>query len=396
MAENTNDTKQTLTGLARRLGQLPGDKKRAALEMSAALAGVSLRVSREFVEAVPKAAKILSADDLRHWGELGRRLAMGNADTGATFFADGVSGLKLVPDYARHLIFQICTRQLVLSSSISLATFKLIPQIAKEIGDEKLLTAVLTLASEIAQRSAKHSSEFLESTPGVARALGRFGEKKGEVAAAVLELASQFANRTGGMTADLWAGLPSSLDKLTSENAILLIRSAGEFLEFGGSVTLHFVSSGSDVLLATGPAFDEWCRLARLIARQGNAVLISFLRATPKFFGAFRKNSRGSTFDDLTSVLRLTAKIAETDAESALAAFKSSPGVLNRVTIDQFEQWVETGLSELETHSSKARRSYFALETRASNERLHKTRLGLPLEKIQTILRMYVEALTGK
>jgi hypothetical protein len=54
--------------------------------MSATLAGVSLRVSREFVEAVPKAAKILSADDIRNWAEMGRRLAMANADLGAQFF----------------------------------------------------------------------------------------------------------------------------------------------------------------------------------------------------------------------------------------------------------------------------------------------------------------------
>src|SRR5258708_37804347 len=154
MAENTDDSKPTLTGLARRLGQLPSDQRRAALEISAALAGVSLRVSREFVEAVPKAAKILSADDLRHWGELGRRLAMGNADTGTTFFADGVASLKQVPEVARAAVFQICTRQLVLSSSISLETFKLVPKIASDIDDEKLLTDVLNLAVEIAQRSA--------------------------------------------------------------------------------------------------------------------------------------------------------------------------------------------------------------------------------------------------
>ncbi len=82
MAENDlqNSKKQTLTGLARRLGKLPNDKKIVALETSANLAGVSLKVSREFVEAVPKASKILSAEDLRSWGEMGRRIAMGNAD----------------------------------------------------------------------------------------------------------------------------------------------------------------------------------------------------------------------------------------------------------------------------------------------------------------------------
>ena len=396
MAEKKDDGRATFADLARRLGRLPSDEKRAALEISAALAGVSLRVSREFVEAVPKAAKILSPGDLRLWGELGRRLAMGNADTGARFFAEGVAGLKKVTPAARSDVFQICTRQLVLSSSIALETFHLIPQIAVEIGDEKLLADVLDLAANIARRSAKHSAEFLEHTPGVAKALARFGDDRGAVAAAILDLAAQFASRTGGMTADLWANLPASLEKLKARDAVRLTLRAGEFLEFGGSVTLHFVSSGGDVLAAAESAFEDWCTLARSIARHGNAVLISFLRATPKFFAAFKHGKRNAASQDIRCVLQLTARIAATDAESALAAFKSSGGALRKVSIEQFERWVENGLRDGQGDSSKARRSYFALETRASNERLQETRLGLPLEKIQTILRLYVEALTGK
>ncbi|MEO6656161.1 MAG: VWA domain-containing protein [Pyrinomonadaceae bacterium] len=395
MAENKNDSKPTLTGLARRLGKLSAEKKRAALEISAALAGVSLRVSREFVEAVPKASKILSASDLRHWGELGRRLAMGNADTGSTFFADGVAGLKYVPEPARHAVFQICTRQLVLSSSIALDSFRLIPVIADGMADKKLLADVLNLAAEIAQRSAKHSAEFLENTPAVTKMLGEFGDSSTAVADSVIALASQFANRTGGMTADLWSTLPASLEKLNAQNAVLLMRRAEEFLEFGGSVTLHFVSSGGDVLAKAGTAFEDWCTLARSMAKHGNAVLISFLRSTPKFFGSFNKKKKVAS-DDIRRVLQLTAKIAATDAESALAAFKSSAGSMRKVSIEQFEEWVEKGLIEGSDNSSKARRSYFALETRASNKRLQQTRIGLPLEKIQSVLRMYVEALTGK
>ncbi len=394
MAEEKKDDKPTFTDLARRLGQLPTDKKRAALEMSAALAGVSLRVSREFVEAVPKAAKILSAENVRDWGELGRRLAMGSAEAGVKFFAEGVGDLQRVPERARSAIFQVCMRQLTLSSSIALDTFHVIPMIAREINDEKLFGAVLDLAVDIAQRSAKHSAEFLEHTPAVAKVLDQFGDGKSVVAGSVLALASQFANRTGGMTADLWSNLPKSLDKLTAQNAVLLMQRAGEFLEFGGSVTLHFVTSGSQVLATDEVAFDDWCTLTRTIARHGNAVLISFLRSTPMFFKQIE--SRNSAIDDIRRVLQLTAKIAENDAESALAAYKSSPGALRKVSIEQFEEWVESGLAASESESAKASRSYFALETLASNERLQKARLGLPLDKVQSILRMYVEALTGK
>jgi hypothetical protein len=58
-----------------------------------------------------------------------------------------------------------------LSSSIALETFALIPALAKQIGDDELFTAILRLAAEIANRSAKHSADFLQKTPRVAETL---------------------------------------------------------------------------------------------------------------------------------------------------------------------------------------------------------------------------------
>ncbi len=402
-SDNIASKKQTFTGLAARLGRLPADKRRAALEISAALAAVSLRVSRAFVEAVPRAAKILSADDLRNWGEMGRRLAMGDAETGVRYFSRGVSGIGKIPKNARPDVFRISTRQLILSSSIALETFEYVPALADEINDDGLLTATLKLAAEIANRSAKHSAEFLQSTPPVAHVLDSFGDRKSEVAGAMFDLGSLFATRTGGMTADLWTGLPKALEGLSADNAILLTNRAAKVLEYGASVTLHFVSSGSDVLRRVDGAFDEWCSVLNKIGNQGNAVLIAFLRATPKFFGQILANStkHGSPLDAETlslikRVLILTGEIAESDAESGLAAFRSSTAALKKVSLDQFEEWIETGLREKYADSAKARRSYFALETRESNNFLHETRTGLPLDSIQGVLRIYVEGLTGK
>jgi nitric oxide reductase NorD protein len=394
--ETGNESKPTFTGLARSLGQLPADKKRVALEMSAALAGVSLKVSREFVEAVPEAANILSAEDLRHWSEFGRRLAMGNADIGVKFFASGVGPLEVVPEAARESVFEICTRQLVLSSSTAIATYKSVPKIARQVNDPELLTRVFAIAVLVAQRSARHSSELLDLTPQLAKALDKFGDGKGEVADRVFSLASHFANRTGGMTADLWVTLPPALDRLGGADAVQLMVAAESFLEFGGSVTLHYVSSGSEVLGPARKAFDDWNTLARSIAAHGNAVLISFLRATPKFMAAFGSTRGRISIAEIRRVLQVLSKIAEKDGESALAAFKSSPFALRKVSAEQFEEWVEQGLRQSEKGTAKARRSYFALETRGSNEHLQESRLGLPLEKVQAILRMYVEALTGK
>jgi hypothetical protein len=232
--------------------------------------------------------------------------------------------------------------------------------------------------------------------PAVANAISQFGEARHEVADAVIALAARFANRTGGMTADLWAGLPEALKDTRPSDAVRLMNEAAEFLEFGGSVTLNFVSSGSDVLRQMPTVFADWVRLSRTIAKSGNAVLISFLRSTPRFFAAFTRRGTQAQPIDIQHLLVLVSTIAETDAESALAAFKSSAEALTKVSISQFDEWVKRGLADHENETSKARRSYFALETRESNSRLQKARSGLPLEDVQHILRLYIEALTGK
>jgi membrane-bound lytic murein transglycosylase len=168
-------------------------------------------------------------------------------------------------------------------------------------------------------------------------------------------------------------------------------------LEYGGSVTLHFVSAGSDVLQKSDAVFDEWTAILRQIAKHGNAVLIAFLRATPKFFAQIQSlKKKEETVPVVRKVLNLVAEIAEKDAESALAAFRSAAQALRKVSLAQFEEWVENGLATKQDSSAKARKSYFALETRQSNELLQEAQTGVPLEKIQTVLRIYVEGLTGK
>jgi len=401
-AERLAGEKQTFTGLAKRLSRLPAGKRRAAIEMSAALAGVSLRLSRQFVDVVPQAASILTADDLRNWAELGRRLAMGNVETAIKFFAQGAGTLNDVPSDSRPDVFEICRRQLVLSSSIALESFDLIPTLAREIDDPWLLREILKLGSEIAARSAKHSAEFLQRTSLVAAAVSSFGEQKQRAAKVSLELAKQFASRTGGMTADLWSVLPNAIRGLNIGEVETLMASAGCFLEFGGSVTLHFLQSGSAVARSSTEVFAEWEALARKIGKHGNAVLISFLRLSPAIFikldrqTSSRRQARSDT-QAIVKILEAIGRVADRDPESALAAFRSSPSALDRVSVEQFEDWVQRGLAEEDGGGSlKSRRSYFALETRGSNEHLHKTRMGLSLESVHTVLRIYIEGLTGR
>jgi nitric oxide reductase NorD protein len=388
--------RRTLAGLARELGRLPVDAARAALETSAAIAGVSLRASIEFLRAAPDAAAVLEPEELRAWGEMGRRLAMGDAETATAFFAAGVEAFQRVPREARPLIFQICTRQMTLSSSVALETFNRAPQLSEIITDTELLRSILEVAAEISRRSAKHSADFLSTTPRVIQRLVDYDDAGLRVARAAVGLASIFAVRAGGIAADAWAAMPAALNGLRQESATLLLERAGDFLERGGGAAMHVLVAGGEILRTVPEAFDAWIDLLWAVAEHGNAALVAFVRSSPALFTTLSSDASHSRAVELAErIIAVTRVVARVDGEAALACFRSSPKALRTVSIEQFEQWARDGLQSERGGDARARRSYYALETRRSNDALHTGGAGLALEEVQQTLRLYVEGLTG-
>jgi nitric oxide reductase NorD protein len=387
--------RRTLAGLARELRRMPGDAALVALETSALVAGVSFRASMEFLRAAPEAAMVLEAEELRAWGELGRRLAMGDAETAISFFAAGVEPLGAVPREARPLIFQVCTRQMTLSSSVAIETFRRAPLLVEVIPEAALLRSVFEITAEISRRSAKHSADFLSTTPRVMACLDPLEAEGLPVAQAALSLASAFAARAGGIAADAWAALPQALARLNGEQAVLLLHSAGGFLERGGGAALHLLVAGGEILRTVPEAFTAWIELLWTVAEHGNAALVAFVRASPALFAALASDGgHARTVELAERVIAVARAVARVDGEAALACFRSSPKALRTVSIEQFEQWAHAGLRP--GTDARARRSYYALETRRSNDALASGGAGLSLEEVQHTLRLYIEGLTGR
>jgi hypothetical protein len=380
--------------LTRKLASLPLDQAAAALETSAAIASISLRAAVEFLRAAPPASQVFKATDLKLWGELGRRLAMGDYDAAANFFAEGVVQYEQVPRTLHGEILELCVRQMTLSTAVGKETFTILPAIVIEINDESFFKSILSIANEIARRSAKHSSDFLKSSAEVSAALKAEGDKA--VVERALDLAGAFAARAGGIAADAWAALPRAIADLSPVDAVRLLNRAHEFLERGGGAALHILLSGGELLRHAPEIFDEWINLLSVVAKHGNASLIAFVRSSPAFIRLLSINAdRADAVALALRVLSLTKEIAEIDGEAALACFRSSGRALHNVSIEQFESWAKRGLSSVRA-DNRARRSYFSLETRGSYEALHSGMAGLPLDSIQHLLRLYVEALTGR
>jgi nitric oxide reductase NorD protein len=389
--------RRTIAELVREIGKLPVEVTRAALETSALIAGVSLRASIEFLRAATDAARVLSTEELRAWGEMGRRLAMADVESAVSFFNEGVRDLEQVPPAARAPIFQVCARQMTLSSSVATETFRRAPLLAQSVKDAELLRSIFEVAAEISRRSAKHSADFLDVTPRVAVCLQDFAEDEARVARAAVTLAAAFAARAGGIAADAWAALPEATNRLSAAQTLKLLQCAGEFLERGGGAALHVLTAGGEVLRAVPEAFDAWIELLWTIAAHGNAGLVAFVRVSPSFFQALASDANRRRAVELAGrAIKVTREVALVDGEAALACFRSSLRALRSVSIEQFEEWARDGLTPEKGADARARRSYYALETRRSSDALHSGGRGLALEEVQHTLKLYVEALTGR
>jgi nitric oxide reductase NorD protein len=392
--EHQSAERQSFLELTRSISSLPLDQPAAVLETSAAIAAISLRAGIEFLRAAPAAAQILAPAELRSWGEMGRRLAMADYESALAFFAEGVEPLRTIAPPLRPAVLLLCTRQMVLSTVIGRESLRSVPSLSAEINDDALLGSILDIATEIARRSAKHSAEFLHASATVAREIKSFQNES--VIAAALALAGAFAARAGGIAADAWAVIPESFAELSATNAIRLLTSANDFLERGGGAALHILVAGGEILRRAPEIFDEWIALLWVVATHGNASLVAFVRSSPGFIRLLNADTNRAAAVELSRrVLALTKEIAVVDGEAALACFRSSARALRSVSIEQFETWARRGLTSGRA-DARARRSYFSLETRGSYEALHSGSAGLALDTVQHLLRLYVEALTGR
>ncbi|MCA1816376.1 MAG: hypothetical protein LC746_08215, partial [Acidobacteria bacterium] len=401
----TPSERRTLTQLARGVASLPADRARVVLEVSAQLAPVSLRACGEFLRAASEAARVLDAEELRAWGELGRRLANADTETGAQFFAAGASAIADVPARARAALLEVCARQMSLSSSIAVETFRGAGDVARAVGDAEQLAHVFRIAVEIARRSARHSANFINAAPTIfAHVKKNFPpDERARVIRESLKLAEAFAARAGGMASDVWASLPAATAGLDAGRALALFDAAEGFLERGGAAALHVLVAGGEVMRLAPEVFDEWAALARAVAGQGNAALVALARSSPDFFRALARRSatHARAVELSRRVVSVVAEVARADAEAAISCLKSAPAALSSATVEQFERWAREGLTQPRT-DARARRSYYALETKRSNDALRgagqgdEARAGLALEGVAQTLRLYVEGLTGR
>ncbi|MCW5967714.1 MAG: VWA domain-containing protein [Blastocatellales bacterium] len=403
-------TRGTIEALAMKMGVLPSERAWVAVDIGASLAAISLKATVDFFKAAPEVARLLENGDLRNWAELGRRIALNNAEEASEFFRSSADTLGALPVRVRPLLVNLCARQIVLSPASALATFRSAPQTISAITDEAAAVRLFGIAVEVAHRSVKHSTEVLNAAPralAVARALEQTLRLDPHPQAKrpldqILDLASQFAERTGATAAEFLSAVGDGLEFISERAEIDALCSAtSAYLERGGATALQFFRSARVVMELGGrTSFEKWSRVARNVANEGNAIVYDFLKLTPRVCAALaatrlRRREADRRHEVIGSVLDVIEELTTSNIYIALECFKSSPRALAVASLEQFQSWARSG-AMLHPQDRRRATAYFALESRTSQESLRGANDGVTLESIAHLLRLYVEALTGR
>lgn len=385
----------TLDALTKRLFRLPADATRAAVDLAVHIAGHSVRPALELLRVAPDLASLITADELRIWGDVGAQLAKGNPEFAVDFFASSREVLERVPQPKRRLLLQFVGKQASLSNRTALESFRFAPTMIERVDDTRLSTDLLAVCLELARHSVKHSGELLAEAPVVVAHL-RTIDPTGALAHRATAVASAMAHRSGGTATDFFKKIPTAVRTKDVDAIGRLLDETEQYLDRSGSVALqYFVAGGTILQSAESEIYVRWSDLTRAVALHSNAATYHYLKFSPSVIGELRRREAIVGAGLVLGVLDVVGTLGERSPQAAVECFRAAPRALATASLQQFRAWALDGLRYVDGNPRQLQ-AYFGLESRGSHDALRETEGGLTLDSVGQTLKLYVEGLTGR
>lgn len=167
------------------------------------------------------------------------------------------------------------------------------------------------------------------------------------------------------------------------------------FLEFGGIVA-HTAWVDARVYFERGPSALQQVNAdqrARYLGLSGQVALKVGRLGHPYFIEAAQaltEVDRGLH----EGLLELAEQLAPHSGDAAMEFLKSSPRVVQRLSLDDIARWQEFGLNILQ-QSVDGGEAFFRLESTRGEEVMEALSSRVDLERVSELIRMYCKALTG-
>ena len=300
----------------------------------------------EYFRAGPSVATVLAFPSFMQWARCGTYLCQDSPTLAAAYFRSS-------PEIVSTLRAQYIPRWAGLGRSLYKGTWK----------------------------SGNLAAKFYEVSPHLVRHLPFWDV---EVFAALIETLSYKSYDTAAECLVLGRNLLSQMGR-EREAFLSMCRAVAE-------ENWREVKSCLDVSVKVLSALEDsqrgrFIRMAERLIKAGQRDTTPFLLESSQSLGRLDAQSQRYIID-------LCETILTTSPEAVSAFLKSLSGVLDRVTLTQFDVWAQQGIQVLKDNPEGGV-AYFKMESNTSENILETLSSSIELDRIKGIMRLYCRALSG-
>ena len=344
-------------------------------------------LSQEFESAVSVVEPILEADEFGHWIETGLHVArhsLRSWEAASEYFRGSGPMLEQVTYDRMREWCDVGVGLMDTSPALAGALFRASPQVLPHLAVNQATDWAAQGQSlyKGTWKSGSLSAQYFDVSPNVLPHLPLSQMRL------LVELIDSLASHSYELASACLGMAPNVLGQLERSDR-------APFLEFGGIVA-HTAWVDARVYFERGPVALHQVnpdQRGRYLGLAGQVALKVGRLGHPYFIESAQALSEVER-DLHEGLLELAEQLAPHSGDAAMEFLKSSPRVVQRLSIDDIARWQEFGLNILQ-QSVDGGEAFFRLESTRGEEVMEALSSRVDLNRVSELIRMYCKALTG-
>ncbi|WP_340820170.1 VWA domain-containing protein [Methanolobus sp. WCC4] len=382
---------------------------------------VNVKVAEAYFEHLYQLKNLLTAENFESFCHITKKVINVHWLTSIELINIAVKVLPDVPPSRRQELLTAIDNIVEFGEAPAMALLRNAGQILKK-ADEKELTNLMEIAMDIAAIDNESAKSFLETIPKYLsilemseveewkdRGIASFLNNKPALRSfipSVLSLGDHYDDTNkdvrsmlidrGIISADIQPEcVRSYFENASQAYNILSTEMFEEWAGTGDGIAIQDPEVGSDYYGDSIAALDkidpqqheEIFRIANVLLTKEGAIFGVFFKYLILFIDREEPENASKWAD-------IGLKVYAKDRKLALDYFSNSPALLERMDMEELEEWTLKGLEAAET-KEPAGKAYFSLESRGSRELVEELTGAIALKKVANVLRFYALGLSG-
>ncbi|WP_321429477.1 nitric oxide reductase activation protein NorD [uncultured Methanolobus sp.] len=384
------------------------------------LGNINTKVAETYFEHLDQLNSLINEDDFAIYCEIVEKISSIHWLTGIELIDVTEKILDEIPPLKRKKLLISMKETLECGELVTMALFRNAGTIVEKT-DDKRLRKLINATCSLADKDRKSASYFLKTYPkyigrldisealewidrGIRKlssnkeslrgfiltvfALGKYENTTPEIRSSIVKSGIQLATIQNECLESYFENASAACN-LLDEDMFVIWTGIGEgiALQNPDDARKYYDKSIASLSKIPPQLHEEIFNIADKLLQKEGAL-------TTAFFANLGSFSEKNKAENTNKWAEIGSRVYEKDRKLALDFFTNSPTLLEKLDIEELEDWTLKGL-ETASEKEPAGKAYFSLESKSSRELVEELTGAVALKKVANVLRYYALGLSG-